>query len=679
MAPSPSEWLAAWRAVHWTCLGAGAVAALFLLLHSVTFHRLKRRMADLLLSGIALADVGFVGLEALQQAVRSSYFARYRREDAGERHPRYSTGDFALTLGARFCFFMSFYWIANLSLLMRLGSFEALHVRRSLLLSTLVSLVYGCMHAILPTLSDADNSGPAYTVTAVLLLVMQATPLLLIVANLHAVRRSRLNASTQGRNVIRRLTGYCVCAAVFTMPYALVLVLSQELLGVGTVAETLNYFVPVANALLFGTSLSCCCCCATATETLPTQQDKAREDDTPSSSIDISAGVLTDGSATPGSTGYTGMPTGGGGVLGIRDGLLAGGPIAEMVTEGPAVKIGEGSSAEVFKAQWLGITVALKCLRFHAGSSSEAELYMTHLGELRTEFLDEAVLAAQLRHPNITLFIKMGTYKGSLCLVNEYCARGSLRDVLRANPLMEWNTKVRLAFEAAKGLAFMHNREPIYLHRDLKASNILVTADWTAKIADFGIARIATDFTVKKQHISQKLSSQSFQLLQSIGESVVMMDNAASELMTTFAGTWRWNAPEIMKNPNECRFNRETDMYSFGVALWEILTNGAVPFGNVDFDHQVRQLVAAGERPALPPAYLRRAPPEFVEVMCACWHQRPEKRPSAQDVMLRLGSLSYTLSNGSEFYTSSQGTARYVFSDNYYQAMDSGQSCPGLW
>jgi serine/threonine protein kinase len=66
---------------------------------------------------------------------------------------------------------------------------------------------------------------------------------------------------------------------------------------------------------------------------------------------------------------------------------------------------------------------------------------------------------------------------------SEYCARGSLRDVLKANPLMEWSTKVRLAFEAAKGLAFMHNRDPIYLHRDLKASNILVTEDWTAKIS----------------------------------------------------------------------------------------------------------------------------------------------------------------------------------------------------
>ncbi|OWZ05704.1 TKL/DRK protein kinase [Phytophthora megakarya] len=600
---APSEWLLAWRIVHWVCLGLAVVAALYLLLHSTTFHRLKRRMADLLLSGIAVADLSFVALEALKQALHTSYLARYRRENEGEPDPDYSTADFVLTLLGRFSFFMSFYWIYNLSLLMRLGNLEALHVKRSLLLSSVASLGYGCMHALLPTMTgdQMTNSG-AYRVTAALLFVVQITPLILIMTNLRMVR-SRLNSSTQGRNVIRRLTGYCVCAAVFTLPYALVLILFQSYVGVGAITETLNYFVPIANALLFGTSLSCCCCCTT--ETLPTH-DKVQINDTPSSSIDISAELLSDGCVTPVSTGHNAAT---GGVLGIRDGLLAGGPIAEMVTEGPAVKIGEGSSAEVYKAQWLGITVALKCLRFQAGSSSEAELYMTHLAELRTEFLDEAVLAAQLRHPNITLFIKMGTYSGSLCLVNEYCARGSLRDVLRANPLMDWNTRS----------------------------------------------------------------------LQSIGESVIMMDDAASELMTTFAGTWRWNAPEVMMNPNECRFNRETDMYSFGVALWEILTNGSIPFGNVDFDHQVRQLVAAGERPVLPPAYLRSAPPEFVEVLCACWHQRPEKRPSAQNVMLRLGSLSYTLANSSEFYTSSQNTSRFIFSDNYCQAMDSNQSCPGLW
>jgi hypothetical protein len=416
---APSAWLAAWRAVHWVCLGAGFASALFLLLHSAAFHRLKRRMADLLLCGIALADAGFVGLEALKQALHTSYLARYRHaEQVASDQEDYSTADFALTLLGRFGFFMSLYWVASLSLLVRLGNLEALHVKRSLLLSALASLVYGCMHAVLPTLSDAADAATAYTVTAVLLLVMQTTPLLVTLANLRAVSRSRLSTSTQGRNVIRRLTGYCVCTAVFTLPYAMVLIVSRELVGVGAVAETCNYLVPVANALLFGTSLSCCCCCATAldaTTTLPTQVAKAREDDTPSSSMDGSAGVLTDGSATPGSTAYTGLATGG--ILGMRDGLLAGGPIAEMVTEGPAVKIGEGSSAEVYKAQWLGITVALKCLRFHAGGSSEAELYMTHLADLRTEFLDEAVLAAQLRHPNITLFLKMGTYRGSLCLV----------------------------------------------------------------------------------------------------------------------------------------------------------------------------------------------------------------------------------------------------------------------
>ncbi|CAI5725575.1 unnamed protein product [Hyaloperonospora brassicae] len=678
-----------WYPVHWVCLAVAAVSSLYLLLHSVTFHRLKRRMADLLLCGIAVADLAFVGSEAIKQLLHTSYVARYRQKQhedgGGGGDPSYDTSDFLLTLVGRASFFMSLYWIANLSLLMRRGSFEALRTKKSLLLSSLASLVYGCMHAVLLVLAssrDRKHMALAYTTTAVLLLSVQTTPLLLLVTNLWAVKTSRLVASTHGRNAIRRLVAYCVTAAVCTLPSALVLVFSQHLVPLGAVAETLNYVVPVANALLFGTSLSCCCHAAeTERTTLPSLDKKRSNNDTLLSSIDISAGVDSvdgNGVVIPDSTNET-VCTTNGMSLGYKDGIvLAGGPFAEMETEGLAVMIGEGSSAEVYKAQWLGITVALKCLRVQAkrSRSSEADLYMTHLAELHTEFLEEAVLAAQLRHPNITLFIKMGTYKGSLCLVNEYCARGSLRDVLRANPFLEWNTKVRLAFEAAKGLAFMHNCEPIYLHRDLKASNILVTADWTAKIADFGISRIATDYTVQKNHLSHKCSLQS---LQSIDESDIMADGAASELRTTFAGTWRWNAPEIMRNPNECHFNRETDIYSFGVALWEILTNGAIPFGDVDFDHQVRQLVAAGERPTIPPIYLQRAPPEFVEVMCACWHQRPAKRPKAQDVMLRLGLLSSTLSRVSELFSSPLNTARGTFGDNNYHSMNSNHSCPGLW
>ena len=404
------QWLVAWRIVHWVCLGLAIVAALYLLVHSLTFHRLKRRMADLLLSGIALADLSFVGLEACKELVHTSNFARYRRQDKADEDADYLAVDFVLTLLSRFSFFMSMYWITNLSLLMRLGSFEALHAKKSLLLSSLASMVYGCMQAVLPMWNgqDGKHSTLMYTVKAVLLFLMQTTPLLLILTNLRVVKRSRLNAVAQGQNVIRRLTAYCVCAATFTLPYALVFIFSQDLVGIsGAVAKTLYYLVPIANALLFGTSQSCCCIAAIDKTNLP-NLEKAQAHDTPSSSLVGSAEVLTDGLCDPASH-----------VYGIRDGLLlAGDPVTELETEGPAVKIGEGSSAEVYKTQWMGITVALKCLRLQISrSSSEADLYMTHLAELRSEFLDEAVLAAQLRHPNITLFIKMGTYKGSLCLV----------------------------------------------------------------------------------------------------------------------------------------------------------------------------------------------------------------------------------------------------------------------
>ncbi|ETL36438.1 hypothetical protein F441_23100 [Phytophthora nicotianae CJ01A1] len=235
---------------------------------------------------------------------------------------------------------MSGYWIANLSLLMRLGNLETLHVRRSLLLSGLASLVYGCMHAVLPTLRD--DASAAYKVTAALVLVMQATPPLIILVNLRGIKRSMLNASVQGRNVIRRCTGCYVCAAVFTLPFTLVFVLRT----VGAVAETTNYLLLIASALLYGTILSCNCYCTTTETTVqPPQEINVVDDDTTSSSVDGSPEVLTDGAAMPGSTAYIGLASGS--VLGIRGGLLAGDFITGMVTQSLAVKIGEGSSAMV--------------------------------------------------------------------------------------------------------------------------------------------------------------------------------------------------------------------------------------------------------------------------------------------------------------------------------------------
>lgn len=365
-------WVEPWQYVQWTLLVAACVASLFLLIQAMTLHRLKRRVADFLLCVIGLSDFSFCALEALKQHVHLTYYGLYTADGDGDGDDAaVSTDQFIMSLLSRFCFFMSLYWITNLSLLMRVGNVESLQVKRSFFVSVLISLVYGCMHATLPALAAIAFT---YVTNALLLLVMQVALLAVIASNLQFAKHTRMNDNSHGRNVIRRLSGYFVCAALFTLPYAIVLVCYRDHVAAGVITESLNYLVPIANAILFGTSLPCC-------SRVAADSDKALDPKTASSNGQLS------------------------------------GPMLEMVTEGPVVKIGEGSSAIVYKAQWLGITVAMKCIRLQGVPEDAEELYMTHMSEIQSEFYDEAVLASKLCHPNITLFIKLSMYKGSVCLV----------------------------------------------------------------------------------------------------------------------------------------------------------------------------------------------------------------------------------------------------------------------
>eukprot|EP00644_Phytophthora_capsici_P008255 jgi/Phyca11/114321/e_gw1.26.48.1 len=190
--------------------------------------------------------------------------------------------------------------------------------------------------------------------------------------------------------------------------------------------------------------------------------------------------------------------------------------------------IAEGAAGSVYKAQWLGIEVAMKVIKLPNGGAG---------GNSEEAFIEEAKLCSRLRHPNITLFMRAGYFEGKLGILTEYCSRGSLKDVLKRHFPLSWRRKVSLALHICKGLTYLHARNPTYIHRDLKASNILVTETWQAKLADFGISK---------------------------------QNPSVSDELTSFAGTWRWNAPEILQDPHNCRYSRATDMYSFGMVLWEI-------------------------------------------------------------------------------------------------------------
>lgn len=96
-------------------------------------------------------------------------------------------------------------------------------------------------------------------------------------------------------------------------------------------------------------------------------------------------------------------------------------------------------------------------------------------------------------------------------------------------------------------------------------------------------------------------------------------------------------APEILVDPHNCRYSRATDMYSFGMVLWEIATDGAVPFNDVQFDFEVRDRVVREERPSINPAH--RCPEMFTALITKCWAQDPTMRPSATQATASLTAL----------------------------------------
>ena len=150
---------------------------------------------------------------------------------------------------------------------------------------------------------------------------------------------------------------------------------------------------------------------------------------------------------------------------------------------------------------------------------------------------DEAGLMAALRHPNIVSF--MGMCSSPPCIITEFCAKGSLTDVLKAakhDPAsLPWKERVRMAKEAATGMLHLHCQVPPIIHRDLKSPNLLVDIHGTIKVADVGLSKMTSE--------SGLLSS---------GKTLQNMNP-------------RWLAPEVM---NERPASVASDVFAFGVVMW---------------------------------------------------------------------------------------------------------------
>ncbi|XP_068648150.1 probable serine/threonine-protein kinase PBL23 [Aristolochia californica] len=159
------------------------------------------------------------------------------------------------------------------------------------------------------------------------------------------------------------------------------------------------------------------------------------------------------------------------------------------------------------------------------------------------EFLVEVLMLSLVHHPNLVNLIGYCADGDQRILVYEYMPLGSLEDHLLDLPptkkALDWNTRMKIAGGAAKGLEYLHETaSPPVIYRDFKASNILLDEDYNPKLSDFGLAKLGP--TGDKTHVS-----------------------------TRVMGTYGYCAPEYAMTG---KLTTASDVYSFGVVFLEIIT-----------------------------------------------------------------------------------------------------------
>ncbi|CAM0876337.1 unnamed protein product [Alopecurus aequalis] len=251
-------------------------------------------------------------------------------------------------------------------------------------------------------------------------------------------------------------------------------------------------------------------------------------------------------------------------------------------------QVGQGICGTVYRSLWHGSDVAVKV--FSKQEYSE---------EMINTFRQEVSLMKKLRHPNIVLFMGAVASQQRLCIVTEFLPRGSLFRLLQNSiGKLDPRRRINMAIDIARGMNCLHNSTPTVVHRDLKSSNLLVDKKWTVKVADFGLSRLKLETFMTTK---------------------------------TGKGTPQWMAPEVLRNEPS---NEKSDVYSYGVVLWELVTQ-KIPWDTLN---TVQVIVAVGfmdQRLEIP----SNTDPEWASIIESCWDSDPQRRPSFQELLERLQEL----------------------------------------
>ncbi|XP_029919008.1 focal adhesion kinase 1-like isoform X2 [Myripristis murdjan] len=216
---------------------------------------------------------------------------------------------------------------------------------------------------------------------------------------------------------------------------------------------------------------------------------------------------------------------------------------------------------------------------------------------VREKFLQEALTMRQFDHPHIVKLIGVIT-ENPVWIIMELCTLGELRSFLQVRKYsLDLATLILFAYQLSTALAYLESKR--FVHRDIAARNVLVSSVDCVMLGDFGLSRYMEDSSYYKA---------------SKGKLPI-----------------KWMAPESI---NFRRFTSASDVWMFGVCMWEILMYGIKPFQGVK-NNDVIGRIENGERLAMPP----QCPPTLYSLMTKCWSYDPSKRPRFTELKTQLSTI----------------------------------------
>ncbi|XP_059967575.1 RAF proto-oncogene serine/threonine-protein kinase isoform X2 [Mesoplodon densirostris] len=262
-----------------------------------------------------------------------------------------------------------------------------------------------------------------------------------------------------------------------------------------------------------------------------------------------------------------------------------------------STRIGSGSFGTVYKGKWHG-DVAVKILKVVDPTPEQFQAFRNEVAVLR-----------KTRHVNILLFMGYMT-KDNLAIVTQWCEGSSLYKHLHVQETkFQMFQLIDIARQTAQGMDYLHAKNII--HRDMKSNNIFLHEGLTVKIGDFGLA------TVKSRW-------------------------SGSQQVEQPTGSILWMAPEVIRMQDNNPFSFQSDVYSYGIVLYELMT-GELPYSHISNRDQIIFMVGRGyASPDLSKLY-KNCPKAMKRLVADCVKKVKEERPLFPQILSSIELLQHSL------------------------------------